>query len=204
MIMTQLILFEGPDRLGKSTQAKMFVDNLNKMGHKALYLKSPFNDGFSYRLIYWMLKTGWARKLPNLFQIIHFINKLFTQWIVLPFLSRGKNYPEFVVMDRWDVSMWAYGISDGASVMLTEALLTLIRKPDFTFLFKGQPHITGNGDSYEADDAYQQRVRQMYDRYFRENKMKKRGGLTFCSATIRANQPVQDVQRDILDVFYWL
>jgi dTMP kinase len=180
-------LLEGVDRLGKSTQTKLLVQHLKDKGFKVAFVKAPWNDRVTYRVIYWMLRNGLARKFPNVFQAIHFINKLVFQWFVLPKLLEENDY---IVLDRWNLSMWAYGIPDGANEWMTEKFLDYIEEPDFTIILDGNPHIVGDGDSYEADVAYQKVVRARYVNWVVSHPC--------CVGQVNANQPVQDVFRDIL------
>lgn len=186
------IIVEGIDRLGKSTQTKLLVDFLKKKNFRVKFIKSPYNDGVSYPLIYWMLRSGYARKLPNVFQLIHFFNKMMFQWFVLPKLL-GQN--DFIVFDRWNISMWAYGLPDGANRWLTELLFNYIAEPDFTVILDGEPHaMTETGDSYEKDRKYQKEVKSLYLNWVVAHP---------CSVVqVDANQPVQDVFEDVLQYLY--
>jgi len=185
------ILIEGPDRLGKSTQTSLLTKYFRFHGHKVTFVKSPFNDKITYPLIYWMLNAGWARVFPNLFQVIQFINKLIFQWFKLPWLLRGN---DFIIFDRWNISMWAYGLPDGANAWLTERMFRFIKEPDYTVIMDGDPHIMTGGDSYESDLAYQRRVRSLYLNWVVQHPC--------CVGQVNANQPVQKVFDDILKYLY--
>jgi thymidylate kinase len=183
------IIIEGLDSLGKSLQTRRLVEHLENVGHKVTRVKSPFDDGVSFPLIYWMLKNGLARRLPNVFQFVHFFNKLIFQLFVLPKLLREN---DFIVFDRWSISMWAYGVMDGASATLTRWMLSCISEPDFTVILDGVRHSRDRvDDSYEADTSYQKRVRVMYVQWAididHENVV-----------IVGANQPVEDVTNNIL------
>ena len=187
----QSIVVEGVDRLGKSTQTKLLVNHLRAQGKKVTFVKSPYNYKMTYRLIYWMLLNGWARKIPNVFQVIHFLNKLLFQAFALPKMFKNN---DFLVFDRWNISMWAYGIPDGANKWLTEKMFGFITEPDFTIILDGNPHIMGNGDSYESDVKYQQDVRSLYINWVVSHPC--------CVGQVNANQPVQVVFDDIKQYIY--
>lgn len=192
MPVCRLIALEGIDRLGKSTQTKLLVDHLKKSGNRVAVVKSPYNDGVTFPLIYWMLGNGLARKLPNAFQVVHFINKLAFQWFVLPRLRKEN---DFIIFDRWKTSMYAYGVCDGANKKFTELMLGAIRDAECTILFDGDPHITTKGDSYENDRLYQTKVRAFYLNWATWVQ-------TYGVGLVDANQPVQKVFSDILQYLH--
>lgn len=183
------IIVEGLDSLGKSLQTRRLVEHLENTGHKVARVKSPFDDGFTCPIIYWMLKNGLARRVPNVFQFVHFFNKVIFQLFVLPKLLREN---DFIVFDRWSISMWAYGVMDGANATLTRWMLSCIAEPDFTVILDGVRHSRDRADdSYEADTNYQKRVRLMYVQWAididHENVV-----------IVDANQSVDDVTNNIL------
>lgn len=182
------IILEGVDAVGKSSQTKLLCDYLESTNKKIAFVKSPWNDGFTFKLIYWMLKNGLARKLQNVFQLIHFVNKLVFQTFVLPKLLEEN---DFIVFDRWSISMWAYGIPDGASSKLTLWMLSKIKEPDLTIILDGEQFARKVNDSYESDFRYQNHVRAMY--------------MFWAMATdsshiciVEANQTVENVKNDIV------
>ncbi len=183
----QTIVFEGCDRLGKSTQVSAIIEKLRSMGFKVAYIKSPFDDKFTQRLIYWSLKNGLAQKFQNLFQVVHFVNKLICEWFILPKLRREN---DFIISDRWTTSMYVFGTADGANERFTKLLVGMLEKPEFSIVLDGEPHISSPGDSYENDTSLQKRARALYQEWVKENWMS--------AALVNANQPVQDVSRDVL------
>lgn len=182
------IIIEGLDSLGKSLQTRRVVEHLESKGFKVARVKSPYDDKVSFRIIYWMLENGLARKVPNVFQFVHFFNKLIFQLFVLPSLLREN---DFIVFDRWSISMWAYGVMDGASATLTRWMLSCISEPDFTVILDGVRHTRDRvDDSYEADTNYQKRVRVMYINWATDIDHEN-------VVIVKANQPVDDVTSDI-------
>jgi dTMP kinase len=186
--MCKVIVFEGIDRLGKTTQTKMLVEYLKSQGKRVTYIKSPYNEGVTFPLIYWMLRTGWARRVPNVFQVVHFVNKMYFQYFKLPTLLKTN---DFIVLDRWAASMWAYGIADDANVDFTNFLVRKTFEPDLTVMMDGTPFKRDEAeDSYESDKGYQKRVQGLYRTWGLPNGC--------CIAEINANQPVQTVFQDVL------
>lgn len=156
-----IIAFEGPDKLGKSTQAKKLVEALTNTGKKSIYVKIPFNDGVLFKLIYWMLGNGFAKRFPNSFQLVQHINKLIFQLIFLPILRRRYN---FVVLDRWAPSAVIYGTQEGVPHWFSMLTYKLFIVPDATLVFTGTQFETQTqDDSYEKDAVLQRRVGEAYD-----------------------------------------
>ena len=65
-----IVALEGPDRLGKSTQAKMVEHKMEAEGIRGVLDKCPDKDGVTYERIYEMLRTGEAVKYPTVFQTL--------------------------------------------------------------------------------------------------------------------------------------
>ena len=185
------IIIEGQDSLGKSLQTHNVVEHLKSVGFKVERIKSPYDDGLTFKLIYWMLENGWARKVPNIFQFIHFFNKLVFQWFVLPKLLDEN---DFIVFDRWSISMWAYGVPDGANATLTRWMLSMIAEPDATVVLDGERFKRDRADdSYESDTAYQRVVRGMYLNWVCSHDPERVG-------LVNANQEVYKVTADIVEM----
>jgi thymidylate kinase len=164
----KIIAFEGIDSLGKSTQVQQLRDFYCEKGFRCVVIKSPYNEGITYKLIYWMLRTGWARTFPNLFQLIHFINKIYFQTFKLKKLLANNDY---LIFDRWVASMWAYGVADDASLLFTEWLVRRIIQPDVTIILTGTPFSREQQkDSYESDYTYQYVVQTLYMLWQKEHK----------------------------------
>jgi thymidylate kinase len=160
----KIIVFEGADKLGKSTQAKLLARNINSTFEHAIYVKIPTDTCKStHSLMYKMLNNGWAKRLPTLFQTLNFLNRLFFQLQVLPIFTE---YSDYVVFDRWSLSSVVYGNVTGASRFLTSIFYKILRKPDITVVLYGKPyHRYENDDVYESDDNLQTNVSNGYERW---------------------------------------
>lgn len=161
----KIVVYEGPDRVGKATQSKMMVDFLREHGFKAERVEVPERN-FLHKYIYMMLKNGVARKHPYFFQFVQMMNKLIFQVVSLPKLVRNNDY---VVLDRWTPSAWVYGLADGLNRTYVETLLKLGKKADFTVVLVGKPQVTEMRDDYEKDSSLQSRVRNLYEVYAAQN-----------------------------------
>lgn len=157
--MAILIAIEGADRCGKQTQSRMLVEALTKRRYSVRLIEVPFNDHLTYKTIYWMLKNGLAKKLPNLFQFVQFLNKLIFQLTSLVWLSITNDY---IVFDRWSLSSVIYGNATGTNRTFVRFLYELLNKPDMTVILHGARHTDDVEDAYEADTQLQKDVRKGY------------------------------------------
>ena len=108
----KLVVIEGPDRVGKETQALRLQVFLEAKGLRVKSVEVPFRDYSTYYVIYWMLRSGSAVRWPNAFQTIQFLNKLSYQTFFFLFHLCVCDY---VIFDRWTLSSKVYGPAGGAS-----------------------------------------------------------------------------------------
>lgn len=163
-----MIVFEGPDKVGKQTQSNMLVQYLRSHGYKTALIEVPYDDGITHRMIYWMLRSGLAKSLPNLFQFIQFLNKLLFQSVVLPPLQKNNDY---VVFDRWAASAIVYGDATGTNPRFNRWLYNMLKKPDATIILYGPSYKADRvDDSYEKDSQLQRNVREGYLRFASEGE----------------------------------
>lgn len=157
----KLIVIEGCDGLGKTTQAWLLTEMLYRTGgNRAWCVHAPVNDFVFYPVIRHMLKTGAAVRWPNVFQTLQFLNKLTFQLLALPFLML---FNDFVVLDRWSLSAIAYGDAAGANRAYSRVLYRLLKKPDALLVLEGQPHASDKQkDAYETDVDLQSAVNAGY------------------------------------------
>ena len=102
-----------------------------------------------------MLRSGSAVRHKYLFQVVQFWNKVAFQLLVLPKLVRENDY---VVLDRWDLSFYIYGLVAGINPLLLKFAHWFLKKPDVTVVLFGSPYPKENLDSYESDRFFQQCV----------------------------------------------
>lgn len=156
----KIIAFEGADFSGKTTQSVMLQHRLELEGVNVKRVKVPVNDGVLFKLIYRMLKTGSAKKYPYLFQFIQFLNKLFWQTFVYPFLCIKY---DVLVLDRWALSSLIYGSAEGLASGYSLFLFNRLFTPDVTVIFHGTEHSRDEDqDVYEKDAEMQRVVKELY------------------------------------------
>jgi thymidylate kinase len=156
-----IVSLEGPDSQGKSTHAKKLLNYLESVGFRAVYIKSPDHDSFFFNRIYGTLESGWATKHPILFQMMQFANKMHFQHSKLPQL---RNQVDVIIMDRWDVSMQAYGLATGVPPVIIRVMSKMLVKPSQVFLLSGNKSIReAPRDVYESDNSLQKAVSTFYN-----------------------------------------
>jgi thymidylate kinase len=156
----QLIAIEGPDRVGKATQSKMLVEKLKKFCFTAVRKEVPFNDFITHRVIYWMLHNGYAKRFPNAFQFVQFVNKFLFQFTVLLYLRLTYDY---VILDRWSLSAVVYGDATGVNPAFNRFLYSLLVRPDLTLVLEGSRfNRNDKADTYETDTTLQAMVKSGY------------------------------------------
>lgn len=154
----KVICVEGPDKSGKQTQTNMLYDTLAERNGVTL-VEVPVK-GLTHKAIYWMLRNGTAKRFPNFFQFVQFLNKLAFQLTVLPTLKAMSDY---VILDRWSLSAIVYGDATGVNKRFNRFLWGLLAKPDITLIMHGPSfNREGQSDSYEKDSKLQAAVRQGY------------------------------------------
>lgn len=179
-----LIAVEGPDGVGKFTQAYALHRSLENLGYSVCQYEIPYTgSAISYDIICDMLHTGWAKKFPTLFQIAHFINKFFLQFLHFPV----KEENQIIILDRWTISMLIYGKATGANNIIIKMLSKLLAEPDITFILVGDNKRKISRDSFEADTNLQKNVKTLYNNFTNQNMIK-----------INANQNVFEIHSQIL------
>jgi len=157
-----LVVIEGPDRVGKATQASMLEKALTKGGRKTTVEEIPYNDKVTHPEIYRMLKSGAVNKHPVVFQTLQATNRRYFQATRLPDLAV---HHDVLVLDRWNLSTHVYGTISGVDSETTVAMLEGIVEPDVTLVFDGDPFPKEGLDVWEADLEFQRKVRDRYLQY---------------------------------------
>jgi dTMP kinase len=183
----KIVTFEGPDGVGKTTQVARLARALRDEGNKVETIKLPRYDRLTGKLILRMLKSGSAVRYPNVFQVVQWLDKLLFQVFYMSKLLRDNDY---VLFDRWHVSMWAYGLAGGANEPLTNVLVGSLKSPDLVLVFHGKSKRAEKQDAYESDAAYQKNVALHYVLWTCWNAS---------ACEVHADDPMEQVSEAILD-----
>jgi len=136
----KLIAIEGIDGSGKTTQAKILCEKLEKMGYKTLCTKEP-TDKPTGKFIRDVLSER-VKVPPVAIQYLYGADRAVHQIEIENHLKKGY----FVITDRYFWSSVAYGASDMGRVddifLVAFSMLSFYNrflKPDFTFYLKVSP-----------------------------------------------------------------
>jgi thymidylate kinase len=164
----KIICFEGSDGLGKTTQTRELILSIRKKGYSVKYFKLPTTDTFIGKSISKMLKSGFAKRNPNIFQLINSLDKFIFQITKLTFNKKV----DYIILDRWHLSSVVYGISGGANKTIVNSFWKILKEPDITFVFDGENFLNKREDldSYEKDNSFQKEVLKNYQLYSKQIK----------------------------------
>lgn len=165
--MSKIVAIEGPDRVGKQTQTRALKDYVEKLGLRAMIVEVPIRSAITYRIIYWMLHNGLAKKLPKTFQWLQFWNRKIFQLFTLRGLEK---FNDVIILDRWSLSTIVYGGAEGVPEKFAIGLSNRLRQPDHTIILHGDSFMKQAEDAYEADTELQKKVRQGYVEWAARNK----------------------------------
>ena len=157
--MSKIIVIEGADRCGKFTQSNLLKGYIDSLGLKSTIVEVPIRSLVTYKVIYWMLHNGTAKRFPKIFQWFQFLNRKIFQTFTLPFLEMDN---DVIIFDRWSLSTTVYGAAEGVPESFTKKLADWLRKADHTIILHGQSFNHTAEDVYEADTNLQRNVRMLY------------------------------------------
>lgn len=165
----KFIVLEGPDRCGKSTQAKLLYNRLVACGHEVVLTREPGGTPTAERIRQLVLEPGLDIRPMAELMLYEASRAQHTQEKILPALEAGKT----VICERYIMSTCAYqGYGRGIDLKVIEALnqeASLHLQPDLTLVFlMSDKYFTERGeylfsDRLEQEDvAFRQKMRQGY------------------------------------------
>ncbi|OGD62536.1 dTMP kinase [Candidatus Berkelbacteria bacterium RIFOXYA2_FULL_43_10] len=129
----KLIVFEGLDGAGSSTQAGLLYERLNRAGHKSIISKEPTNNIIG-GLIRGVLTKDWKIGEAGL-QLLYAADRHHhAETKVMPALLEGIN----VILDRYFFSSYAYG-GINIDIKWLENLNKGLPEPDLAFYIDVPP-----------------------------------------------------------------
>ena len=185
----KLIVIYGTNNLGKSTQAKLLLNELLQNGLKADYLKYPI-----YELeptgprINKILRGGLVQRITELeLQGLYAQNRFDFQPTLAGKLRSGTH----VVAEDYIGTGLAWGVTKGAQLKDLEKQNQGLLKEDLIFLLDGQRFIEGKEHNHlhEKDDELMEKCRQVH-----LDLAKKYGW-----QVIDANRSVEAIHQEIWD-----
>ena len=125
----QLIVFEGPDGVGKTTLSKALSDYLNATDIQCDYLSFPGRETGSlgrhiYELHHDLDRFGIRAIEPASLQLLHVAAHIdLIGQCILPKLAAGR----YVILDRFWWSTWVYGVTAGVDRTILRSMLAVER-----------------------------------------------------------------------------
>lgn len=154
----KFIVLYGINNLGKTTQAKLLVEELGQGGHPAKYLKYPIYDlEPSGVILNNYLRGGNTYKLsPREAQIIYAMNRAQYEQALLTDLEAGIN---IVAEDYWGTGV-AWGMGAGVEKKFLLELNTKFLREDLALVFVGERFLSGleHNHRHEQDSDLTERV----------------------------------------------
>ncbi|AOP31859.1 thymidylate kinase [Volepox virus] len=158
-----LIVFEGLDKSGKTTQCMNIMESMTSSMIK--YLNFPQRSTFTGKMIDEFLTR--KKKYND-----HIVNLLFcaNRWEFASFIHEQLEQGVTIIVDRYSFSGVAYAVAKGASMTLCKSYEAGLPKPDLViFLESGIKELDRNvGDEIYEDVEFQQRVLQEYKKIIKE------------------------------------
>ncbi|MDR0734948.1 MAG: dTMP kinase [Elusimicrobiota bacterium] len=192
----KFIVFEGPDRSGKSTQANLLSDYLSQREADVLLTREPGGDDVAERIRRLVLDP--AHKVSPMAELLLYeaSRAQHTQQKIIPALEAGKT----VICERYTMSSCAYqGYGRGIDMDIINKLndiATLNLKPDLTLvLLMSDKYFTERGEYLfsdrleREDEAFRHKMRKGY----REIAAK-----TANAVIIDADKPVAEIHKTVL------
>lgn len=157
----KLIVFEGVNRAGKTTQAKLLFDFLISQKMKVLYTKEPQEAGMG------AIAKALIRKKDDSPQTIALTFAADTMNHIDAVIKPALQKYDFIICDRYYHSSYAYHPLMGCEPDWIHGLHKFVLKPDITYIidiqlseFKKRAQ-KGAPDPFEKDE-FQQKLRVAY------------------------------------------
>lgn len=167
--MAGLFVFEGPNRVGKTTITREVEKRLHMAGLACVCLSFPGKENGTigahiYKLHHDLAHYDVAQLSPLSLQLLHVAAHVDAiERKILPMISEGA----IVLLDRYWWSTWVYGIASGVPISQLEAIISMERLvwqgivPTSLFLLSRQQ---SSADSI-LDDTYKELVKKESDNY---------------------------------------
>ena len=192
----KFIVFEGPDRCGKSTQANMLNKYLSERGLDVLITREPGGDSVSEEIRKILLDP--ANNVSPMAELLLYeaSRAQHTEQKIIPALEAGR----IVICERYTMSSCAYqGYGRGIDMDIINRLNSIATrglKPDLTLVFlMSDKYFTQRGeylfsDRLELEDeAFRHKMRRGY---------KELAEKTENAVIINADRPVAEIEQSVL------
>jgi thymidylate kinase len=158
----KFIVLYGINNLGKSTQAKLLVENLQAQGHQAVYMKYPVYDlAPSGHLLNEYLREGNPHQLSSReAQLIYAMNRYQYEPNLKNLLDSGVT----VIAEDYKGTGIAWGMGGGVDKHFLMTVNSNLLEEDLAFLFQGERFTEGIEDNHkhEQDNELTQTVQKAH------------------------------------------
>ena len=187
----QFIVLYGVNNLGKSTQAKMLVENLIiKLSKEAEYLKyAVYSLEPSGSLINSYLRQGNPNQFSaREFQLLQVLNRTQQEPILKEKLAKGT----WVIAEDYVGTGIAWGMVNGIDKNLLYQMNSHLLKENLGILFEGEPFAQNNDKNniHETSTATLNKVNEAFKEISRD----------FSWFTVNANRSKEEVQEEIMGI----
>ncbi|KAM4772665.1 thymidylate kinase [Rhinophrynus dorsalis] len=187
-----LIVLEGADRAGKSTQARRLVEVLKERGHRAEGMRFPERTTEIGRLV-----GSYLEKKSNLED--HAVHLLFSanRWEQVPLIKEKLRSGVTLVVDRYAFSGVAFTSSkENFSLHWCKQPDVGLPKPDLILFLNLSPEVAatrgGFGNERYETNSFQMKVQKRYAELMEDK--------TLNWKLIDASQPVEDILKEIREL----
>lgn len=183
----KLIVLYGINNLGKTTQAKLTVEELKKQGIEAEYLKyATYELEPTGCIINDYLRKGNPYGLSTReFQIMHAFNR--TQYE--PTLKSKLEQGIWIVAEDYTKTGIAWGVGNGIDKTFLERINSHLLIEDLALFFEGERFkgAIEKGHQHEENEELIQRVKLVHEELAKEHKW----------ISINANESIEEIQKTI-------
>jgi dTMP kinase len=157
-----LITLYGVNNIGKSTQAELLVERLNKTGHEAIYVKYPvYSIEPTGPFLHEFLRSGEAQSISEEeLQLWFTLNRFQFQPQLQEWLNEGK----IVIAEDYTGTGLAWGTVKGADTEWLKQMNAHLIQEDLAILMDGErfKQSVESGHLHETDDALMKNSRQVH------------------------------------------
>ncbi|XP_053315714.1 thymidylate kinase [Spea bombifrons] len=187
-----LIVLEGADRSGKSTQARRLVETLTNRGHRAEGLRFPERTTEIGKLI-----SSYLEKKNNIED--HTVHLLFSanRWEQVPVMLEKLRSGVTLIVDRYAFSGVAFTSSkDNFCMKWCKQPDVGLPKPDLVLFLKVSPEVAaargGFGNERYETSGFQMKVQKRYSELMEDE--------TINWKVVDASQSMEDVHKEIAEL----
>jgi thymidylate kinase/dUTPase len=183
----KFIVLYGMNNLGKSTQASLLVDNLNKNGYRAEHVKYPIYDLLpTGQIINEYLRDGNPYLLtPREVQIIFALNRQHFEHDLKEKLKAGIN----IIAECYVGTGLAWGTASGVDEIFLKHLNSHLLKEDLAFFFDGRRFLESTEMKHRFENNYllSEKTEKIYKRLATE----------FGWVRVDANEPIREIEKKL-------